>query len=351
MAKETNGGDADETDTGAEFEKGAGKFFDTHVAGKDGGAEDDDDEPDPAEDDEPDDPDDEDPDDPDGDEPDDEEPDDDDPDPDDDDPDDEDEEQLDGEFTAAAERHRLPTAFEDVLKALPKDARPAARKAFQGRLKEVEGGFTRAMQEARRDRKTVATLKAEREYIDQNPIDHVVELMGKDPKFVEALNKELDKMENEAYAEAKTMRREDAKKKVQEKADALEKEETRREQRAEHVESIARPLARKEGIPFRLAERALYIAITQSPEGDVTDAQIRRIVAEEAKAYRKDTGQRVREDRKTVVRDKAAERDQARRRPAGRDRGRTPAPGRIREPKSLEEALTRRVAKMDFDGG
>lgn len=258
--------------------------------------------------------------------------------------------ELDPHFKSAAERHRLPTRFEDIVRTLPKEQQAKARTAFGTRLKEMESGLNRAFQATRKDRRELATVKAEKEYIEANPIDFFVELFEKDPKFADKLNAELEKLETEAYRDAKKMRREDAKKdvtrKAEEKAKAEEAAEAKREERITHVTRVARTANKEYGVPFRLIERALYVAITTSDTGDLTDAQIRRVVTDEGKAYRKETGQRKRDDRKTIVKDKAAERSAARRRPTGRDRGHSPAPGRVRPPRNLEEALTRSAARI-----
>jgi hypothetical protein len=363
MAKDDHSSTADDGDTGAELERGVGEFFDKTVnrGGKGADADEEDDDADDAGADDADDTDadeddadgagddddageeedgGEDADDEGGEEDDDE----------DEDGDDEedDEGDLDPTFLDAAERHKLPTRFNDIVRTLPKPLQAKAREAFGTRLKEMESGLNRAFQEARRDRRTLATAKAEREWIDQNPIEHILELAEKDPKLFDKLNDELEKLETTAYAEAKKMRRDDAKEKLAKKAEEIEAAETKRAERVDHVTALAKELSKAEGVPFRFVDRALYVAITSSTTGDLTDAQIRRVILEEAKAYRKETGQRKREDRKTYVADKVKEQKAARRRPTGRDRGHAPAPGRIREPKSLEEALTRRVAKMDF---
>jgi hypothetical protein len=258
-----------------------------------------------------------------------------------DDDEEDDEQELDPSFQSAAAKHKLPTRFEDIVRTLPKPAQAKARAAFSTRLKEMESGLNRAFQDARSHRRTLATAKAEREWIDKNPVDHFLEVMSKDPKFVEQLNDELEKMETKAYAEAKTMRREDAKKEITSKAEAAEAAAQQRDERIAHVTSLGQRLSKAEGLPWRIAERALFVAITQHPKGDLTDAEIRQVIKDEAKELRRHTGERKREDRKDYVRDKHADRKAAARRPRGRDRGQAPAPGRVRPPKNLEEALGR----------
>lgn len=370
MAKHGQGADSGEdteTDTDGALQDGVGKFFDKTVARKSGAPSDDDAEDDADSDDaDADDDDDADADegddsdaddgeeDEDGDGEDDADADDDEDGEDDDADEDDDEETLDPSFLEAAAKHKLPTRFDDIVRTLPKAAQAKARLAFGTRLKEMESGLNRAFQEARGGRKTLATLTAEKTWIEKNPIDYFLDVMAKDPKFVTALNEELEKHETPAYAEARTMRRQDTKKKeiddkAKEEEDKIEreaKEHARRAERAGHVGTLAKRLAKQEGVPYSIVEKALYIAITTSADGDITDAQVKRIVAQEAKELRRHTGERRRDDRKTYVRDKVAGSKAAKKRPTSRDRGHSPAPGRVRPPKSLEEALTRSAARI-----
>src|ERR1041384_7914632 len=287
-----------------------------------GGASDDD-EPDDVDDpdDEPDDPDEdvpdddeEDPEDPDEEEdPDD--PDDDD-DPDDEDPDDldddpeeeedpEDDDALDPEVEAAAARHQLPTNFEDIVRKLPKAARADARQAFRQRLKEVESGLGRAFQEARAERKELARLKAERKHEEEHRADYLADLIDADPKLLEQLNEELEKRETAAYREAKKLTREQAKKELDSTAERETAQLEQRRQRGQQVASLAQRLAREAGVPFKIVDKTLYIAVLNSPEKDVTDEAIRRIVKQEARDWRKLTGERKTEKKQENIKDKS----------------------------------------------
>lgn len=266
---------------------------------------------------------------------------------DDDESEDEDEDDdVDPEVAAAAARHQLPTTFEDVIKKLPKEARAAARQAFAARLKEVESGLGRAFQEARAERSELARIKAERTHETENPADHIADLLDADPKLIDKLNEELTKRETAAYRDAKKMTRDQAKKDLDQQAKtAVDTQETRRK-RGEQVVAIAQRLARDAGVPFKLVDKALYIAVTNSKDGDVTDEVIRRIVKQEARDWQKLTGERKREKKQEYIKSKTKQREQAKKRVSARDRGHAPAPGRQREPRSLEEALTRRAAKI-----
>lgn len=249
----------------------------------------------------------------------------------------------DPDVRAAAERHQLPTRFEDIVKKLPKEVRAEARQAFHQRLKEVESGLGRAFQEARAERKTLARLEAERKHEQENPVDFIADLLDTKPELLDKLNEELTKRETAAYREAKKMTREQAKKELERTVDQQATVREQRRQRGQQVASLASRLAREEGVPFKIIDQAIYIAVSNSPDHDVTDEAIRQIVKREAKDWRKLTGERKREKKQEYIQRKSKQIRDGRRRVTSRDRGSAPAPGRRREPKSLEEALTRRA--------
>lgn len=264
----------------------------------------------------------------------------------DDDEDEDDDDELDPEVAAAAARHQLPTTFEDVVKKLPKEARAAARQAFAARLKEVESGLGRAFQEARAERQELARVRAERKAIEADPIDHIVELLEQDPKLLDALNEELENRENPRYRAAKSKERDNAKKDLERQVEEETRTVEARRQRGAQVVALAQRLARDAGVPFKLVDKALYIAVTSSKDGDLPDEAIRRIVRQEARDWQKLTGERKREKKQEYIRSKSNSAKDAKRRVTSRDRGHAPAPGRRREPKSLEEALTRAASKI-----
>lgn len=270
--------------------------------------------------------------------------------PDDDDEDEEededDDDELDPEVEAAAARHQLPTNFEDVIKTLPKEARAAARQAFHQRLKDVESGLGRAFQEARAERQELARVRLERKAIADNPIDHIVELLESEPKLLDQLNEELENRENPRYRAAKEKERTNAKKDLDSQVEAATRQAEERRQRGTQVVALAQRLARDAGVPFKLIDKALYIAVTSSKDGDISDAVIRRIVKQEARDWQKLTGERKRASKQEYIRSKSKQVKDAKRRPSARDRGHAPAPGRRREPKSLEEALTRAASRI-----
>lgn len=259
---------------------------------------------------------------------------------------DDDDDVPDPEVRAAAERHQLPTRFEDIVKKLPKGVRAEARQAFHQRLKEVESGLGRAFQEARAERKTLARLEAERKHEQAHPVDFIADLLDTKPELLDQLNEELTKRETAAYRDAKKMTRDLAKKELERTVDQEATARESRRQRGQQVAMLASRLAREEGVPFKIIDQAIYIAVSNSPEKDITDEAIRQIIKREAKDWRKLTGERKREKKQEYIQRKSKQIRDGRRRVTSRDRGSAPAPGRRREPKSLEEALTIRARKI-----
>lgn len=256
-------------------------------------------------------------------------------------------ESIDDEFRAAADRHQLPTAFDDIVRKLPKDVRATARQAFGQRLHAMESGFHAAMQDARGYRREQAKTQLEAKWVADHPIDHIIELLDANPKLLEQLNAELTDRQTPAYDKAKKLDLKRERKELADQADAAAAAYDQRVARAQTVETSARDLCRKLGVPYEdYVDQALYIAIVNDPKRDITDAAVRELVTQKAKAWQKQTGTRRREAKAEYVRTKHAERREGQRRVTARDRGQAPAAGRQREPKSLEEALTRAAKRI-----
>jgi hypothetical protein len=181
----------------------------------------------------------------------------------------------------AAARTDLPTDFEDVVRTLPKEARAAARLAFRSRLRQMEAGFGRAMTQAREYRKDESKHRAAREFAEAHPVEHIIELLDGDPKLLDKLNKELtDRDKNASHKKLRELEVKAAKKAIEEKAAKEEADLEKRMTRAQHVETFARKLCRKEGIPYEDAvEEALYAAIVSDPNRDISDSDLKNLVA------------------------------------------------------------------------
>lgn len=267
-----------------------------------------------------------------------------------DDEEEDDDDDLSSDFEDAAERHRLPTRFDDVLKLVPKEQRPAARKAFAARLGEMESGLNRAFAEARTERKELVKLRKVRQFEEANRVDFIADLIEKDAKLFDAINEELENRETPAFKKAKAMQRENAQKDLERSIDEEATAQDRQNTRADAIERLGRRTCREEGIPYELTEKALFIAITASNtdvlKRDLSDNAVKAIIKREAKIIRKATGTRRQSDAKEYVREKHRERKEGRRRVTGRDRGHAPAPSKRPEHKSLKAALTSAAARI-----
>ncbi|HKW12122.1 MAG TPA: hypothetical protein VJO33_17170 [Gemmatimonadaceae bacterium] len=262
------------------------------------------------------------------------------------------------EFDRAAARGKLPMEFSDILKSLPKEARGKARQAFEKRLGQMEAGFTRTMQQASSFRKERAELTSELKWIKENPIDFMWELF-EDSKtgadLIKRWDEEIEARQDpnaKGFAKEAAMRRERTKNDAKQTAEKEATQADHRQARADHVEGLADKLCRRAGIDYKDSgvEEALYIAIVNDPNRDITDASIRAIVERKAAAWRKITGEKKREQRTQWVKDKVAERNKGKKRITARDQGHMPAPGKKDESKlTLEQKMLRSVARIAPD--
>lgn len=255
--------------------------------------------------------------------------------------DEEEELEADDTFKSAAERNGLPISLKDI----PKEARPLVQK----RLKEMEAGFTRAMQGAREYRAKEAEWRGERQFIEEHPADFILELYNKNPALIAEVDKQLERLEDPEF---KRMRMRDIAHNRRDSQDKASRSLSR-EERANAVEDYARRQAQAEGVPFDLIiEPAIANELLSRPakERDITNEEIDTIVKGLARKYRKATGQQRRVEKQTYNRDKVRDRKQTgalarlNRRStgdAGVERG--------RPPKSLEEALERRARRVAPD--
>jgi tRNA(Met) C34 N-acetyltransferase TmcA len=209
----------------------------------------------------------------------------------------------------------------------------------------MEAGFGRAMTQAREYRKDESKHRAAREFAEAHPVEHIIELLDGDPKLLDKLNKELtDRDTNASHKKLRELEVSAAKKAIEEKAAKEEADLEKRMTRAQHVETFARKLCRKEGIPYEDAvEEALYAAIVSDPNRDISDSDLKNLVARKARVWHKHMGKKKREERTQWVKDKVKDREKAKRRVTARDRSTAPAPGKQKPPKSLEEALMRKA--------
>jgi hypothetical protein len=145
----------------------------------------------------------------------------------------------------------------------------------------MEAGFGRAMTQAREYRKDESKHRAAREFATAHPVEHIIEMLDGDPKLLDKLNTELDARDkNPSHKRLRELEVKQAREAIESKAQKEEAELEKRMTRAQHVESFARKLCRKEGIPYEDAvEEALYAAIVSDPNRDISDSDLKNLMA------------------------------------------------------------------------
>lgn len=186
----------------------------------------------------------------------------------------------DAEFAEALTKQGVPVSLDD----LPDEARPLVQK----KLKDLERGFTKAMQEARGYRVEKAEFDAERRYQTEKPEQYFADKLLADPKLIERVNEEIQKRDVPAYREAVAKERETDQKLAKVTAAEQVERELALSARADHVEAHTQAVAKAAGIPFAFVEEAVALAISGNPE--MSDADVTRIVTEKAKVYKQHIG-------------------------------------------------------------
>lgn len=188
----------------------------------------------------------------------------------------------DEEFEAAKEKYNIPTKIDD----LPEEARPLVEKKF----KDMERGYTRAMQDARSYRTEKAQYDAERAYERDHRDQAIADALVADPSLIDKVNAEIERRKDPTYSKAIERDREVTKREAELTAkETLAQQETRNA-RGEAIEDYTRDAAKQAGIPFELIESAVVLAITATPGKEFTEAQVDAIIAEKAKVYAKAVG-------------------------------------------------------------
>lgn len=189
-------------------------------------------------------------------------------------------EEFDEEFAAAAKLNKVALTVED----LPADARPLVSK----RIKELEAGFTKAMQDARSYRADEAKFRAEQSFQKENPAEFVVDLLLKHPQLGEQVNALIDGMTTQTQRQAHDIVVADKRNKAFQATERELKAADERSQRGLALDSYTRTQALKHGVPMELGvETAVIAHIHQN--GDITEKDIDQIVAQKAKEYENHT--------------------------------------------------------------
>jgi len=261
---------------------------------------------------------------------------------DDDDEEEEDElDDLDEEFLEAAKRHHIPLSL--------KNAPPEAKQFILERAKQMNQGFTRLSQEHATFRKERAELTAERAFQREHPVDFILEMLSKEPATLEKLNTQLEKMRDDDEYKAVRLeniknRRQDAERSA---TDQLTQEQERRT-RGNALAGYAKETSQKYGIPFDLVQPHIVARILASKTRDISEEEIRDVVREAARVYKRHVGAhkgaKSREHNQAKLQDREKTRPSAQRRRKG---GAATSGGeRAKEPKSLTEALERAAARI-----
>lgn len=264
---------------------------------------------------------------------------------------DDDTETLDPDFQKAAVKHDIPISLDDVLDQIPKEARAAAKTFIAQKLKGMDAGYTKAMQEAREYRKEKAQYDAEAEYRSKSPDQWLADYIQQNPSVIDKVNSELEKRNDPTYAEAHAKTRAADAKEAKLKADEAEIAERREaeterhiEERTEHVSNYLEASAKTHGIPVDLVEEAIAAAIMQSDEHDITDAEIDRIVTAKAKVFTKHIGAAKGAKTKEYAKAKAEDAKGTTLLPRSSSSGE--APTTPKKPANLEEAINAALDKM-----
>lgn len=192
------------------------------------------------------------------------------------------------------------------------------RGIVEKKLRNVDAAFTRIQQEAATFRSERAKFVAEERFRAENPHLAIVEAIqaGGDELF-EKVNEELGKLGDSTLAEAFKIvvkdKRQAMVQAVESERDKVEQEWRQWQERSQHVETTARAVATKAGLPWRIAERAIEAALLRKPENarDITDDEIQRVIADEAKEHTTIVREQTRAASKALVQTRTATRKAA----------------------------------------
>jgi hypothetical protein len=252
-----------------------------------------------------------------------------------------DEDDSDPEFTKAADSAKLPTALED----LPEEVRPIVQK----RLKEMEAGFTRAMQRANEYRGAERQFRTEEAYRKAHPVEWLAEQLAAHPELEEKVAAQLEKLrEDPDYRESrKVLNQRDREAAAKEVAQAEAKEREHSEwlqTRSTEVETLAKNTCRGLKIPFdRGVEAAIAYEIRE--KGDIDNARIKEIVEQIAVERGASLRAVKREEKKRLLKGKKETQERAPRLKPGQGR----AGGSTKDQskgRSLEENMAATAAKF-----
>lgn len=264
---------------------------------------------------------------------------------------DDDDEELDADFLEAAERNKLPTNFEEVVKKLPAEARRSARAAFKGYLREAQAGYTRLSQESTQFRAERKEMLAELAFVRKHPEDFILEQILKDPAIIDRVNQRAPAEGDERAKRIELLdienRRKELKGTVEKNLDTREA----REARGQKIERYAKKLAAHYQIDFELVEDRLILEIQNSENKDISEERVREIIKARAQKIRGKAIERRAAQKKTFVQQKIADRKKGSSATAKARRlaGRVGAPARTKDSDDLRTNIARTVARIAPD--
>ena len=246
-----------------------------------------------------------------------------------------------------------------TLADVPEKFRPIVEK----KIKAIDSAFTRVMQEQTAFRAERAKLHGEERFRRENPALYFVEQIRKDPKLLEAVNAELDKLDPEGAsddakaANAKALegtirdKRKTASDAVQKELDDQRAAYEKAVGRGEEVDALARKLSADKGVPYRIVEKAIMLVLKEREADrkpiDITNEEVKAIVDEEARELKGLVRKRERDESKKRVKDRAGNRRKAS--PATRTPSGAASPGGSRQKKIIvdHDNEESRLAAMD----
>lgn len=212
---------------------------------------------------------------------------------------------LDAVFQAALEAEGASVSLEDI----PEAARPKVAK----KLRDLESGFTRAMQGLRGDQKAAVAFRAEERFRKEKPVDFIVSMLLDDPKIADGVNDRIAELEgNSTAVEGHKALVEKARREASVAEDGEAAKEQEREARIDHYVTLGRAAARAAGVPFDMGvEEGIAARIALSETGTITEAEIRKIAASKAAVYQRQLRQDRRNKSGEYVAGKVADRKKA----------------------------------------
>jgi len=217
---------------------------------------------------------------------------------------DDDDEEPSEEFQAAAKRLNIPLTLEDIEDE-------TARRLVKQKLKGMDAAFTRGMQDLRAYRQDEVRFRAEEQFRKENPDLVIAELLqaGGEELF-DKVNARMAKLTDEDSQAAFKIIVDDKRKKAATAIESQIAEGQKLVERADHVETLAKRVAQKAGLPWEFAESAVERALLRKPadKRDLTDEEIREAVKAEADNYQRHVRAHRREASKKTIQERTANR-------------------------------------------